>query len=171
MRQYIQKFSWQLCAFCAAIAMLSSCSKEDISTSPCIDGDCTAQMVLPGVKDTNGYYHIDLNWDYRYFTIDAYASKMFEEFEYNGIQVVEANFYSDGRRTTIHNNISVTEDIVQNSTIYFREQDGRLHTRRVVGPFPDGAINDTITIRMEVFWEAGNSSVLKTNFFEKFIVE
>ena len=66
----------------------------------------------------------------------------------------------------------ITLNIVQNSTIYFgndRNSD-KMHTRRVVGPFPPQIIGDTITIYSEIYWEAGNKSMFR-ELSAKFIVE
>jgi len=62
-------------------------------------------------------------------------------------------------------------NIVQPTTIYFSEKNHILQSKRVVGPIPPSVIGDTITLYMEVFWDAGGKSVLKSHFSEKFIVE
>lgn len=62
-------------------------------------------------------------------------------------------------------------NIVQPTTIYLSGKNRILQSKRVVGPIPPSVIGDTITLYMEVFWDAGNQSVLKSHFTEKFIVE
>ena len=57
------------------LAMFASCSKDDIP-QVCYDGSCDASLELPGNLDSNGYYHIDLDWNGEYFprfSIDVYA--------------------------------------------------------------------------------------------------
>lgn len=62
-------------------------------------------------------------------------------------------------------------NVVQKSSIRFREDNGILRSKRTVGPIPPTMIGDTITIYMEVFWDAGNQSILISDFSEKFIVK
>ena len=170
MNRYIN-FSWQLCAFCAAVALLLiGCTPDPLPSSPCISGDCQARMEFPTPKDENGYYHVDLEWGgtyYPYFNLDVYASKLRPEFEYNGIQLVEANFDSD--YTWTYNSYEV--NIAQNSTIRFTDKGDPnfLYSRRTLGPFPPQSEGDTISLVMEVWWE-GDPYPLKT-FREKFIVK
>ena len=80
MIKLLDKISWQLCAFCAASAVLFfSCTVDDLPSSPCIDGDCDAEMVLPGYLDENGYRHIDLDFTGEYlpwFQVDVFADKV-----------------------------------------------------------------------------------------------
>lgn len=62
-------------------------------------------------------------------------------------------------------------NIAQNTSLYFSEKNGSLYSRRILGPFPPTIVGDTITVYMRVFWEAGDQSILKDNFSQKFIVE
>ena len=62
-------------------------------------------------------------------------------------------------------------NIVQPTEIHFQEEDFTLYSKRVVGPIPPSVIGDTITLYMEVFWDAGDKSILKSHYSEKFIVE
>jgi hypothetical protein len=62
-------------------------------------------------------------------------------------------------------------NIVQPTTIYLSGKNHILQSKRVVGPIPPSVIGDTITLYMEVFWDAGGRSILKSHFSEKFIVE
>lgn len=62
-------------------------------------------------------------------------------------------------------------NVVQSSPIYFSEDEQFMYSRRIVGSIPPTMIGDTITLYMEVFWDAGMQSVKKSNFSEKFIVE
>ena len=63
--------------------------------------------------------------------------------------------------------------IVQNDTrIYFADnEEGRFTTKRLVGPVPEVMIGDTISVYMRVFWDAGEYSVLKDEYLEKYIIE
>ena len=62
-------------------------------------------------------------------------------------------------------------NIAQGSPVYFSSANGRFTTKRTLGPFPPHMEGDTITVYMQVFWDAGDLSVVKSNFSEKFIVE
>jgi len=62
-------------------------------------------------------------------------------------------------------------NIAQNTSLYFSEKNGSLYSKRILGPFPPTMIGDTITVYMRVFWEAGDQSILKDDFSQKFIVE
>ena len=44
-----------------------SCSKTDDISSPCMSGDCDARLILDYPQDTNGYYHVDLNFNAEYY--------------------------------------------------------------------------------------------------------
>ena len=44
-----------------------SCSKTDDISSPCMSGDCDARLILNYPQDTNGYYHVDLNFNAEYY--------------------------------------------------------------------------------------------------------
>ena len=200
-------FSWQLRAFCAAVALLFSCTKEDLPLSPCLDGDCNATMVFPVEKDSNGFYHVELDWNrpyYPYFSVDVFASKLKDQYLYNGKANVEARFDSnsywiigDTLTVTVNNynpftgpydysgnllpygttTVNLTQfqgmkvNMVQDNLIYFTDDHSRLRSKRVVGPIPPSAIGDTITLYMEVYWEAGSESIVKNPYREKFIVE
>jgi hypothetical protein len=159
-------------AAAAVIIMLSpACTKDDVTPQPCKGGPCDAAMFFPGERDVNGYYTIDLDWNgdyYPYFSIDIHATKVDSYYEYNGVGVVEGNFDSD--TTWILPESGVEVNVVQETTIYFSESPARLESKRVVGPFPPQMVGDTITINMEIFWDAGMDSVIK-NYSEKFIVK
>ena len=62
-------------------------------------------------------------------------------------------------------------NIAQPTSIYFKHQGDKMVSRRVLGPFIPQMISDTITVAMKVTWEAGELTVSKNNYFEKFIVE
>jgi len=61
-------------------------------------------------------------------------------------------------------------NVVQNTSIYFKDNGQNLTSKRVVGPFPPQMIGDTITIYMEVFWDAGMQSEIR-EYSEQFIVK
>lgn len=207
----IRKIAVRLRAFRAAawpILILSalSCTAEQFDET-CITGDCEAFMVFPVKADKNGYYHVKLDWTREYlpyFIIDVEATPIHNNYRYNNVSVVEAQFDSN-TTWVIGDTISFTEptyrpftgdytqsgtplptggvdinlpqfkgtkvNIVQPSPIYFRESGGMLYSKRVVGPIPPTLINDTITLYMEVFWDAGGRSILKSHYSQKFIVE
>ena len=162
-------------AFRAAVVLLliiftHACTKTPLPPDTC-PGGCSAQMVFPVEKGENGYYSVELDWDREYlpyFSIDLIASKVNPEYHYNGISAVSAELYSNA--TWILESSGLVVDVVQESNVYFSESGKNLRSRRVVGPFPPEMIGDTVTIHMEVFWDAGmNSKILR--YSEKFIVK
>lgn len=62
-------------------------------------------------------------------------------------------------------------NIAQPTTIYFRKVGAAMESRRILGPFIPEMIGDTITVAMRVHWDAGNYSVTKDDYSQKFIVE
>ena len=62
-------------------------------------------------------------------------------------------------------------NIAQNTSIYFKQEGDKMISKRVLGPFPPHMIGDTINIYMEVMWDAGDYSLTKYHYREKFIVE
>ena len=67
----------------------------------------------------------------------------------------------------------MTLNLVQNYTrIYLNSRkNNKLYSTRIVGPIPPVFIGDTVTVKMDVFWDAGSKSIFKNNIIEKFIVE
>ena len=61
-------------------------------------------------------------------------------------------------------------NVVQSTSVYFSDNGKNLKSKRIVGPFPPQMIGDTITIYMEIFWDAGMQSILR-EYSEKFIVK
>ena len=62
-------------------------------------------------------------------------------------------------------------NIAQNTHIYFKQKGDKVISKRILGPFAPHLKGDTITIYMEVMWDAGDKSVIKSSFSEKFIVK
>ena len=63
-------------------------------------------------------------------------------------------------------------NIAQNTEIYLTDKgQPKLYSRRTLGPFPPETIGDTVTVYMEVFWDAGAESIIKNHYKQKFIVE
>ena len=78
--------------------LLINCTKPDDLSSPCISGDCDARLILDYPLDSNGYYHIDLDFNGEYyprFNIYVEADDMYPEYQYNGSTVIEAKFDTD----------------------------------------------------------------------------
>jgi hypothetical protein len=44
-------------------------------------------------------------------------------------------------------------------------------SRRYLGPFIPEMIGDTITVNMRILWDAGDNSIVKDHYEQKFIVE
>lgn len=152
------------------IGFMHACSKAPLSPDTC-PGGCSAQMVFPVVQNQDGYYNVELDWDREYlpyFTIDLTATKLNPEYLYNGNSVVSAELHSE--TTWMLEESGVEVQVVQESSVYFTDNGGNLKSKRIVGPFPPTMIGDTVTVYMEVFWDAGMESK-KMNFFENFIVK
>lgn len=62
-------------------------------------------------------------------------------------------------------------NIAQPTGLRFSKKGSKLKSRRYLGPFIPEMIGDTITVYMRVFWDAGDHSVLKDHYEQKFIVE
>lgn len=152
------------------LAMFASCSKDDIP-QVCYDGSCDASLELPGNLDSNGYYHIDLEWNGEYFprfSIDIYADATDPYWWYNETPVAQANFYTD---TTIEVGYDVIP-VVQSSRVNLssRDKSNTLYGKRIVGPFPPEMKGDTIDVKAVIFWDAGINYKEK-EISIKFIVE
>tara|TARA_B100002019_G_scaffold148440_1_gene127792 strand:+ start:732 stop:1388 length:657 start_codon:yes stop_codon:yes gene_type:complete len=89
----------QFLAVIVFVALFISCSENDEDTSsPCVSGDCDARLILNFPQDENGYYHADLDFNGEYyprFNIYVEADDMYEEYQYNGMTVIEARFDTD----------------------------------------------------------------------------
>lgn len=152
------------------LGFLTSCEKEELSTPTCIGNDCSASFNVPGIQDSNGFYHIDLDWNgihYPRFTIDVDASITDPWYWYNGIPAVQANFYTE---TTWQFNYDILP-VVQGARINLRKySDTRASGKRTVGPFPPEMEGDTIELSSRIWWEAGVNTKYE-DFSIKFIVE
>ena len=99
---YQTKSRCNLRAFRAAASLflltaLFSCEKEPVAP-PCETGDCNAYIESTFYKDSNGYYHAELDWNseyYPYFSLDIHADKTSPEYWYNRESVVAAQFDTD----------------------------------------------------------------------------
>ena len=80
--------------------LLTSCSKEEITPYPCLDGDCSINfeidpLVSPGVyQDENEYWHIE-HQGYNYFTIKGITSNLHPDYIVNGVPLIETIFDSN----------------------------------------------------------------------------
>lgn len=93
----LKRIAGQLARVCAASFALASCSIDPIAPDTC-PGGCDAQMLFPVQADTNGYYHIELDWTGEYlpwFYVDVEATSTSEYYHYNNEPVVEARFDSN----------------------------------------------------------------------------
>ena len=79
-------FSWQLRAFCAAgFALFLSCTPEPLLPPVCKSGDCNSYIDFNRDKDSNGYYHVSLDWTGEYlpyFFVDVHADKTDPVYQY-----------------------------------------------------------------------------------------
>ena len=80
--------------------LLASCSKEELPSYPCVNGDCEAlffidEQVQPNAyQDNNGYWHIEFRGP-KYFTIRGELSELNDEYVINGVPLIEVGYDSD----------------------------------------------------------------------------
>jgi len=201
----LKRIAVQLARVCAASFALASCTIDPIAPEAC-SGGCDAAILFPMLPDSNGFYHVPLDWSREYlpyFSVDIRATQVLPEFRYNEESVVRANFDSDtswiigdtlvvsvpifkpfsgdwtstGLLPSGSVDVDLTQfegvevNIAQPTTLYFKKVGNALQSKRVLGPFIPQMIGDTITIAMKIQWDAGQYSVTKDNFSQKFIVE
>ena len=185
---------------------LASCEKDFLLPPTCESGECNAYIEFYKDIDSNGYYHVELDWTGEYlpyFYVDVFADKTDPYYRYNDMAVATARFNSNtswviGDTLVVqqvlydpfglqdqygipvpadYTDLNLTQfegievNIAQNTTLYFNDQPQGYKTRRYLGPFIPQMIGDTITVYMQVKWDAGTESVTKSNFVEKFIIE
>lgn len=122
------------------------------------------QPVVSAEFDTDSYYVLG---DSLAFTLPLYNSFTgLETYEGYPIAVQDTTIYLSQFEGMVF-------PVVQNDTrIYFSDdEDGRFTSKRTIGPIPQGFEGDTITVYMKVFWDAGNNSVVKDHYIEKYIIE
>lgn len=141
------------------LLLFSSCSIEEALDPPtCYGGECNATFTVEGELDSNGYYHVDLDFTQQYYPrfdilIDATPTDPW--WWYNEVPVVQANFYTEDT-WEFQNDIL---PVVQPNRVYLSQKSKFSMTgKRIVGPIPPEMQGDTITIEPEVFWEAGSAS-------------
>ena len=177
----IKNIAGKLRAFRAAAMLfilfaLFSCTKPYDDPTVCVTGDCFAEFSIESPRDSNGFYHVSLDYDGEYdprFTIDGLASAISEEYRYGDQSVVSARFKGDKEiEVVIAEHLNQTEiiPVVQETQIYFSGNSSMLKTKRVVGPIPSYLKGDTLNIQAEVMWDAGVESIFK-NFSLKIILE
>ena len=82
------------------VLLLASCSKEEITPFPCLDGNCDTNFwidtnVSPGTyEDENGYWHVPYN-GLNYFTIEGDLAELHDEYVINNVPLVEVDYDSD----------------------------------------------------------------------------
>jgi hypothetical protein len=157
-----------------------SCSQEEINPSLCPDGNCDGALYVPFPKDSNGFYHVDLDFNGEYlprFDIYIEGDDVDPFYYYNDMGVVQAAFQSDSY-WLMENGVQV--DLIQDTTIYLNNspsnneyipsQVGKKWGKRIAGPIHPQFLGDTITIRAEIYWDGGSKSMSQL-FEEKFIIE
>lgn len=164
--------------FLLLAVFIVSCSKEDVKPPLCPDGNCDGQVFINSPKDSNGYYHVDLDFSGEIlprFDIFIEGDDVDPFYYYNDMGVVLAAFQSD-KVWELPNGLSQT--IVQESTLYLNSSThnneytpispGRKWAKRIVGPIPQEFIGDTLVIRAELYWDGGSNS--KSQFLEEKII-
>ena len=150
----------------------SSCSIEEALDPPtCYGGECNATFIVDGELDSNGYYHVDLDFSEQYyprFDILINANPTDPWWWYNDNPVVQANFYTEDT-WEFQNDIL---PVVQPNRIYLSQVSTySMSGKRIVGPIPPHMEGDTIYIEPEVFWDAGSASRYKVFSELKIIIE
>ena len=169
-----RKFSWQLRAFrAAAVGFITlfaiSCTEPD-KPAVCDTGDCSAMFKVPYPKDSNGYYHVDLDFTQQYyprFYAEVEADPTNPYWWYNDTPVVEAYFSSETVLELEYEDVYV----VQPGRIYLHGRDSsKLYGKRLIGPIIPEMIGDTINVNVEILWDAGENYVVK-DYLLNFIVK
>ena len=177
----IKNIAGKLRAFRAAavglfIFTLFSCTKPYDDPTVCVTGDCFAEFSIASPRDSNGFYHVSLDYEGEYdprFNIDGLASAVSSEFQYNNSSAVSAIFRGDKEiQIVIAEHLNQTEiiPVVQETQVYFSGNSNILSTRRVVGPIPRSLKGDTLSVEVNVLWDAGSKSIMK-DFSLKIILE
>jgi len=152
------------------LALTCSCTVDEYSYHTCMDNSCNAVLEVPGTLDSNGYYHIDLDWNgenYPRFNILVDASLTNRDFWYNNSPVIQASFETD-TFWKLGNDIL---PIVQSDRVMLSKySETRASGKRILGPFPPEMKGDTIEVAATVWWEAGIDTKGR-EILVKFIVE
>lgn len=83
-----------------ALAIFTSCAKEEILEDVCITGDCDSTFFIDPLvqpdsyQDENGYYHIEY-WGPNYFTIKGELDQLDDNKTVNGVPLTETVFDSN----------------------------------------------------------------------------
>jgi len=160
-----------LAALILALLLVSCSIEEELNPPTCYGGECNATFEVDGWLDTNGYYHVDLDYNSQYyprFNIFINANPTDPWWWYNDVPVVQASFFTENT-WEFQNDIL---PVVQPTRIYLsQETSTRMVGKRIVGPIPPEMQGDTIYIEPEVFWEAGSASKYKVFNNLKIILE
>ena len=165
-----------LVVFLAVITV--SCTEDELNPSLCPDGLCDGKVFIPFPKDSNGYYHVDLEFTDQYFPrFDLFieGDDVDPYYYYNDIGVVQAAAQSDAY-WTLENGVTV--DLVQDTTIYLNNSPqnteytpsstNRKWAKRIIGPVHPQFIGDTIKINVEIYWDGGSNA--KSQFITESII-
>ena len=138
------------------------------------------------------YFYVDVNATktdpYWWYNNDPVATARFDSdtsWIIGDTLVVQQAYYTPFGNTTQqgvplpagYNDVTLTQyagievNIAQQAPVYFDVKNGRFTTRRYLGPFIPEMIGDTITVYMKVNWDAGDHSIIRSDFSEKFIIE
>ena len=94
MDDFRKKISWGFAFFAAAT--LLSCSKDDIPIPACLTGDCDARMIFPTSNDSNGYYHVKLDWSREYLNfLNIYFLLLLLTDSYNLVYLLHVRYEMD----------------------------------------------------------------------------
>ena len=80
------------------LLLLPAFSCMDDDTANCTTAECEGKMALNYTQDSNGFYHVPLDWSEQYYPrFDLYVegSKTVSDCKYNNVSVVSAAFDTD----------------------------------------------------------------------------
>ena len=148
--------------------LFASCTKDDVYPNTCLGGDCNASFDIRYPLDENGYYHVVLDYSGSYyprFNVDVYVNPTNSHYWYNETSVVSVEFTGNKYIQLPMERVPVVQE-----TLLYLSGTEKLYTKRIIGPIPPQIKGDTLSVNVEVYWDAGDQSVYK-NYFLKFILE
>lgn len=132
--------------------LFTSCTKED-SNPPLCPGGCNATIDIELDQDINGYYIVPS--DVSRFNVIVTANSTDPFYYYNDQSVIEADFNGG---------------LVSDGSIYLGKRANNYSSKKIIGPFVNEMVGDTITITGDVYWDGGSQFYFQ-EFSFKFIVE
>jgi len=135
--------------------------------------DIEASEITPENRYTNNYSYVQAKFDSDTSWIigDTLVMQVPIFKPFTGVWTSNGPLPTEIKPVYLTQFAGIEVNVVQNTNIQFRNVDGILKSRRVVGPFIPQMIGDTVTIAMKVEWNGTYNSQVKDNYLQKFIVE